>query len=312
MGDWVVEGGRVYQLLADELRALKARDEALGRKNLARRERNHYAIERCARRLGPDAAPPKLLEMSPSDARLGIQLEAQMDVLRSVLKAPAAQMSAAALRKALKSLRDDTGDAWLYEDEVKTYVRARNKKIGWLLFELDEIVGPEIVPLNEWGRGGEYVPAELVDALISKSGESLMVRIAPGSRPKEPEFAPDAMQKAHERIMEERKAVERRVPKPRLSGARRRSIARALAHDRDLAARTIIEHLSTLPRDHLRSDPHIYFAWLYGRPRKCDEAHDKDHYPEVWDAMCRRIEPRASLEPYELLHLFCGQKRGRI
>jgi hypothetical protein len=101
------------------------------------------------------------------------------------------------MRRWLKYERNTVGDAVLFEADLSTFMRAKRKAIGWRLYGLFQYIGPDPGPVSTWGLSSQPPVGEELDALCD-IGPGYIPRVAPGARPLDPEFAPDALVKAYE------------------------------------------------------------------------------------------------------------------
>lgn len=163
------------------------------------RTQNYKTLERYAAKNGPDAPPPKLRRPPDNELARRVTILAELSVAK-VCQNPAALADPAVLRRNLKAARDTVGDAYLYETELKSFLRAKNKTIGWLLIGLEQYLGPDPGPVASWGRSSEPPKAEVHEAALNELS-GFVRRVLPGAPPQDPEFAPDAVATAYERFM---------------------------------------------------------------------------------------------------------------
>lgn len=179
--------------------ALSEELDALERAWLQRRGQNCMTLERYAAKHGPHAPPPKLRKPPAHELARRITLLAELSVAR-VCQSPLALADPAVLRRNLKAARDTVGEADLYESELKAFLRAKNKAIGWLLIDLEQYLGPDPGPSASWGRSSEPPQGDAYEAALNERC-GFHRRVLLGAPPPDPEFAPDAVAKAYERFM---------------------------------------------------------------------------------------------------------------
>lgn len=176
---------------------LRSELEQLEQRALTIRARNVKTLEAYAARCGPNAPPPPLLKQSVCDEKRMIQIMAEREVI-SVCRVSSALKDPFVMREALKRARDTVGEVLLYESELKIYLRAKNAAIGWRLVGLRNYIGPDPGSFETWGVSSQPPTGEKFEAALNECW-GLIPRVARGSRPLDPEFAPDAVAKAHER-----------------------------------------------------------------------------------------------------------------
>ena len=252
---------------------------------------NWAKLLRMAARLGPSAPAPKLKEPSFSERKYRLQILAQRDVVWACRQV--VNDGPEALRSRLKWERDYVGEAILYESELRDYLRAKNKAIGWRLVWLDEFyLGPDPAPVAQWGRSSQPPEGEAYEEARTERRHIYCV-VSPGAPPQDPELAPDAMRKAYECWMAQN--ARKWLPvvmakyaaiKPRAFDAQR--------------AKMVNELTAVLPRAiavlTLHSDRLLDLDDLRSRARDLGEHRPKSHrlwsdevFGEAWRLVCADI-----------------------
>jgi hypothetical protein len=168
---------------------------------LERRRKNRDALYRFAGEHGLKAGLPKLQDRTPAEERRLVAAWAEADVAQ-LCQLNAVSDSPQALRKALKEARNTIDNCAIYESEIRIYLRAKNRRISWLLTWLQQILGPEDCPIAE--RGFVVEPDEAALEAAQQYAGCYPELFAPGCRPRAPELAPDALRKAYEALLVER------------------------------------------------------------------------------------------------------------
>lgn len=164
---------------------------------LANRTRNRERLRAHVLRHGPLVPGANPVPWPKHKERLELQLQAQLMVLKLCM---GCTDDPVLLRARLKAARDRVAPAILYETQVRDFLRAKNKKIGWMLVRLDDYLGPDLAPTAEWGRSSLPPEGAAYEAALAECRAHDVPYVAAGAPPPEPEFAADsrvALYEAH-------------------------------------------------------------------------------------------------------------------
>jgi hypothetical protein len=280
--------------------------DVLEKKQIARRWENRERLLRYVGRYGPNAPPPKLVEQTAADRKREIALKAQLD-LAMLLVGVSVDKDPQTLRAFLKTQRDRLGCALIHESQLRSYLRERNRAIGWLQVQLDAYLGPDPAPIGEWGRSCD-VAAGAYERALGERWNTWLFCVDRSPLVPEDEFAPDAMLKCFKKWLIEHHRVWFHLAILKLRKQRSTPGAVQLAFDKLLdKAIDLAEHRFFYRAQLSQTEEHLtaavqklteYRGWF------CEMAL-VEGAGEIWDAACAELA--AALDSPFVRDLFKGR-----